>query len=52
MANETLSVLQELALIYVKAQCLEGKSPEEVVELYRDAYSRMSKHNRELREAK
>ena len=38
--------LEALALAYVQAQDLSGKTPEEVLDMYRDAYDKMLKHSR------
>ena len=52
MTNQSLSIFQELALIYVKAQNLTGKTPEETLEMYQDAYDRICEHEKKIREAR
>lgn len=41
---------EALALIYIQSQDLSGKSPEDLVDLYADAYARIRTRFRELRQ--
>ena len=40
---------EALALLYVQSQDLSGKTPEELLDLYEDAVTRIREHNREKR---
>ena len=39
------STVQALAFLYVQSQDLTGKTPEEISDMYNDAYERIQKHN-------
>jgi len=41
---------EALALLYVQSQDLSGKSPEDLVDLYADAYKRICARFKDLRE--
>lgn len=43
------SPIEALALLYVQNQKLAGKTPEEICEIYWDAYYRIYNHNRDAR---
>lgn len=51
MANDTLKTFPSdkesaLAFLYVKSQDLTGKSPEEILDMYDDAYEKISTHEK------
>lgn len=41
-----------LAYLWVQAQDLKGKTPEEVYDLYQEAYNKILEHHRKLRAEK
>lgn len=43
---------EALALEYIKSKDLSGKTPEEVAELYEDAYTRICEKFKDLRDEK
>lgn len=52
MANETLKTLpaskfEALALLYIQKQDLSGISPEQLLDMYEDAYQKIKDRNRE-----
>lgn len=44
--------IEALALLYVQSQDLTGKSPEEILDIYDDAYVKIKEHNRNKKNAK
>lgn len=57
MANETLktfpaSKFEALALLYIQKQDLSGISPEQLLDMYEDAYQKIKDRNREKHSTK